>query len=260
MPSTEILLYVALGFAAQLIDGALGMAYGLIATSALLATGTSPALASASVHAAEIVTTGLAGASHVWNRNVDWALFKRLAPAGVAGGVLGACVLIELPENAVKAFVTLYLITMAAVIARRILLGRKARANTAAQRERMAPTIPLGAGGGFLDAVGGGGWGSIVTTTLIARGDQPRHSIGSASLAEFLVTLSISLTFLTALDLSDYGTVVLGLIVGGALAAPLAGVLSRNLPARTLMILVAIVVAALALVSLARLIARVAGG
>ncbi len=132
--------------------------------------------------------------------------------------------------------------------------------HTAAQRERMAPTIPLGASGGFLDAVGGGGWGPIVTTTLIARGDQPRHSIGSASLAEFLVTLSISLTFLTALDLSEYGTVVLGLIVGGALAAPLAGILSRSLPARTLMILVAIVVATLALVSLARLIARAIGG
>jgi uncharacterized membrane protein YfcA len=177
----------------------------------------------------------------------------------VAGGVLGACVLIELPENAVKVFVTVYLIIMAAVIARRILRGEKARRHTAAQRERMAPTIPLGAGGGFLDAVGGG-WGPIVTTTLIARGDHPRHSIGSASLAEFLVTLSISLTFLTALDLSDYGTVVLGLIVGGALAAPLAGILSRSLPARTLMILVAIVVAVLALTGLVRLVARAIGG
>ena len=260
MFSTEILFYVALGFAAQLIDGALGMAYGLIATSALLATGTPPALASASVHAAEIVTTGLAGASHVWNRNVDWALFKRLAPAGIAGGVLGAYVLVELPEDVVKAFVTVYLLTMAAVIARRILVGKKARTQTAAQRERMIPTVPLGAGGGFLDAVGGGGWGPIVTTSLIARGDQPRHSIGSVSLAEFLVTISISLAFLTALDLSAYGLVVLGLIVGGALAAPLAGILSRILPARTLMIMVAVVVATLALTSLVRLIWRMTGG
>ncbi len=89
MFSTEILLYVVLGFVAQLFDGALGMAYGLIASSALLATGTPPALASASIHAAEIVTTGLAGASHVWNRNIDWELFKRLAPAGIVGGVDG---------------------------------------------------------------------------------------------------------------------------------------------------------------------------
>jgi uncharacterized membrane protein YfcA len=252
MFSTELLLYVALGFVAQLVDGALGMAYGLIATSFLLATGTPPALASASVHAAEIATTGLAGASHVWNRNIDWSLLKRLAPAGVAGGVLGAYVLVGLPENAVKAFVTIYLIAMAALIARRILLG-EGRRKSAAQRERSAPTIPLGASGGFLDAIGGGGWGPIVTSTLIARGDHPRQSIGSVSLSEFFVTLSISLAFLSALDLSQYAWVVLGLVIGGALAAPLAGVLSRVLPARMLMIMVAVVVAVLALYSLLRL-------
>ena len=252
MFSTEILLYVALGFVAQLVDGALGMAYGLIATSALLATGTPPALASASVHAAEIVTTGLAGASHVWNRNVDWKLFKRLAAAGVAGGVLGAYVLVELPESLVKVLVTLYLIAMTVLIARRVLAGGKARNTTAAQRERTVPTIPLGAAGGFCDAVGGGGWGPIVTSTLIARGDQPRQSIGSVSLAEFFVTLAISVAFLTALDLSQYGLVVLGLVIGGAPAAPLAGVLSRVLPAHLLMIMVAIVVATLATYSLVR--------
>jgi uncharacterized membrane protein YfcA len=253
MVSTEFLLYVGLGFIAQLVDGALGMAYGLIATSFMLATGTPPALASASVHAAEIVTTGLAGASHAWNRNIDWALLKRLAPAGIAGGVLGAYVAVGLPENVVKVFVTVYLIAMAALIARRILLGHKERKKSAAQRERSAPTIPLGAGGGFLDAIGGGGWGPIVTSTLIARGDRPRHSIGSVSLSEFFVTLSISIAFVTALDLSQYGWVVLGLIIGGALAAPLAGVLSRVLPARMLMIIVAVVVAGLAAYSLVRL-------
>src|SRR5262245_52339555 len=132
MFSTEILLYIALGFVAQLIDGALGMAYGLIATSALLATGTPPALASASVHAAEIVTTGLAGASHVWNRNIDWVLFKRLAPAGIVGGVLGAYVLVGLPENVLKVVVTIYLVVMAILIARRIWLGESVRKKSAA--------------------------------------------------------------------------------------------------------------------------------
>jgi uncharacterized membrane protein YfcA len=253
MLSTEILLYVALGFVAQLVDGALGMAYGLIVTSFLLASGTPPALASASVHAAEIVTTGLAGASHAWNRNIDWALLKRLAPAGIAGGVLGAYVLVGLPENTVTVFVTVYLIAMAALIARRILVGNKERKKSAAQRERAVPTIPLGASGGFLDAIGGGGWGALVTSTLIARGDHPRQSIGSVSLSEFFVTLSISVAFLSALDLSQYGWVVLGLIIGGALAAPLAGLLSRVLPGRTLMIMVAIVVAVLATYSMARL-------
>ena len=260
MFSAEILLYVALGFVAQLVDGALGMAYGLIATSFLLASGTPPALASASVHTAEIVTTGLAGASHVWNRNIDWSLFKRLAPAGIAGGVLGAYVLVGLPENAIKAFVTVYLLGMAVLIARRILLGERERKTSAAQRERSAPTIPLGAAGGFLDAIGGGGWGPIVTSTLIARGDHPRQSIGSVSLSEFFVTLSISLALLTVLDLSQYGWVVLGLIIGGALAAPFAGVLSRVLPARMLMTMVAVIVALLAAYSLVRLIRTWASG
>jgi uncharacterized membrane protein YfcA len=260
MFSSEILLYVALGFVAQLVDGALGMAYGLIGTSFLLATGTPPALASASVHAAEIVTTGLAGASHAWHRNIDWALLKRLAPAGIAGGVLGAYVLVGLPENLIKVFVTVYLIAMAALIARRILLGDGEGKKSAAQRERTVPTIPLGAGGGFLDAIGGGGWGPIVTSTLIARGDRPRQSIGSVSLSEFFVTLSISVAFLSALDLSQYGWVVLGLIIGGALAAPLAGLFSRLLPARILMTMVAVVVALLATYSLVRLVLTWANG
>ena len=260
MFSTEILFYIVLGFVAQLVDGALGMAYGLIASSVLLASGTPPALASASIHAAEIVTTGLAGASHVWNRNIDWKLFKRLAPAGVVGGVIGAYVLIGLPEALVKALVTIYLIGMTILVARRIWTESKVRRKSTAQRERAVPTIPLGAAGGFCDAIGGGGWGPIVTSTLIARGDQPRQSIGSVSLAEFFLTLSISVAFVTALDLSQYGLVVLGLIVGGALAAPLAGILSRVLPARTLMIMVALVVGALAIYSLARLATTLTAG
>ena len=145
---------------------------------------------------------------------------------------------------------------MTGYIARRILIREGASRKTAAQRERAVPSIPLGAAGGFLDAVGGGGWGPIVTSTLIARGDHPRHSIGSVSLAEFFVTLSISIALLMALDLSAYAMVVLGLVIGGALAAPLAGILSRVLPARILMVMVAVAVVVLALVSLARLLLR----
>jgi uncharacterized membrane protein YfcA len=123
MISGDLAFYVALGFAAQLVDGALGMAYGLIATSVLLASGAPPALSSASVHAAEVVTTGLAGASHVWHQNVDWRTFRRLAVAGVIGGVTGAYVLTELPEKPVKVFVTLYLFGMALLILHRIIMG-----------------------------------------------------------------------------------------------------------------------------------------
>jgi uncharacterized membrane protein YfcA len=246
MVSAELGFYVALGFAAQLIDGALGMAYGLIATSVLLASGAPPAVASASVHTAEMATTGLAGASHVWHRNIDWRIVSRLAPAGVLGGVVGAYILTELPERAVKIFVILYLLAMTLLIARRIV-------NEDAARWRGLGTAPIGLGGGFLDAIGGGGWGPMVNSTLIARGDSPRHSIGSVSLSEFFVTAAISATFVLALDLATYGRVVLGLIIGGALAAPFAGWLSRALPQRVLMGLVATIVGGLAVYNFVQL-------
>lgn len=251
--TNELFIFIALGFFAQLVDGALGMAYGLIATTVLLSLGTPPAFASASVHAAEIVTTGLAGASHVWHKNIDWQLFKRLAPAGIAGGVLGAFILAGLPETFIKVAVTLYLIGITLMITRRLITSKKAQEGTKAQRERRLRTPVVGAAGGFLDAIGGGGWGPVVTSTLLARGDHPRSTIGSVSLAEFFLTLSVSVTFVLALDFSGYWQVVLGLIIGGAMAAPLAGFLSRILAPRTLMILVAIVISVLSVYSLARL-------
>ncbi len=247
MLSSDLALYVALGFAAQLGDGALGMAYGLLCTSALLAAGAPPALASAAVHAAEVVTTGLAGGSHLWHRNVDWRLVRRLAPAGVAGGALGAYVLTELPVATVRVAVAAYLVGITALITWRVFTGRTAR------QVRALGVAPVGAGGGFLDAIGGGGWGPIVTATLVARGEEPRRAVGSSSLAEFLVTAAISATFLATLDLADYGRVVLGLVVGGALAAPLAGWFSRVLPQRVLMGAVAAVVGGLAVHGLVRL-------
>lgn len=232
-------VYIALGFVAQLVDGALGMAYGLISTSVLLATGAPPAIASASVHAAEMVTTGLAAGSHVWNKNVDWNIFKRLVPAGVAGGVVGAYLLTHLPEWPVKIFVVIYLASMALLILVRLFRGQSDRKGTPG-------LVPIGLGGGFLDALGGGGWGAMVTSTLVARGDEPRSSIGSVSASEFFVTLAVSITFVLTLEFGRYGQIVLGLIIGGAIAAPFAGLLVRRLPRKLLMGLVAIVVVALA--------------
>jgi uncharacterized membrane protein YfcA len=245
--SSDLALYVALGFVAQIVDGALGMAYGLLCTSVLLATGTPPAMASASVHAAEVVTTGLAGGSHLWHRNVDWRLLRRLAPAGMAGGAVGAYVVTELPMGTVKLVVTAYLVGITALITWRLFTDRVARP------VRALGVAPVGAGGGFLDAIGGGGWGSIVTSTLVARGEEPRRAVGSSSVAEFFVTATISATFLAVLDLAAYFHVVLGLIIGGALAAPFAGWFSRMLPQRLLMVAVAVVVGGLAVHSLARL-------
>ena len=251
--SLELLAFIGIGFAAQLVDGALGMAYGLIVTTVLLSLGTPPAFASASVHAAEVVTVGLAGSSHVWHKNIDWKLFKRLAPAGVAGGIVGAYILTGLPETFVKVMITFYLIGMTLMITRRIMVSKKAQEGTKAQRERKIPTPVVGGGGGFLDAVGGGGWGPVVTSTLLARGDHPRSTIGSVSLAEFFLTVAISVTFILALDLGEYWRVVLGLVIGGAMAAPLAGYLSRILAPRTLMILVAAVIFILSVYNLVRL-------
>lgn len=239
MDLSALAIYIALGFLAQLIDGALGMAYGLISTSVLLATGAPPAIASASVHAAEMVTTGLAAGSHVWNKNVDWRIFRRLVPAGVAGGVVGAYLLTNLPQQPVKYFVVLYLSAMAVLILWRLFRG------SAAPKPRIS-VIPIGLGGGFLDALGGGGWGPMVTSTLIARGDAARQSIGSVSASEFFVTLAISVTFITTLDFSRYGEIVLGLIIGGGIAAPFAGFLARVLPQRLLIGIVAVIVIVLA--------------
>jgi uncharacterized protein len=241
----QFLILIAIGFVAQMVDGALGMAFGVVASSSLIATGVAPAIASASIHAAEVITTAISGASHVWNSNVDRKLFFKLVITGICGGVFGAYVLTGLPENVVKPIVTIYLSAMSVLILGRV-LGWKL--------DRWRPPIPLvGASGGFLDAIGGGGWGPLVVSTLIAAGDNPRTTVGSVNLAEFFVTLSVSAAFLTQLDFARYGQLALGLIIGGALAAPLAGYLLRILSTRVALILVGIVVAGLSLVNLAGL-------
>lgn len=223
---SEFLMFLAVGFLAQMVDGALGMAYGVISSTTLLAFGVTPAHASAAVHAAELFTTAASGSSHLYHRNIDWKLFWRLMPFGVIGGVVGAFVLTSFPGSAMKPYVTVYLAFVGGYLILRSF--RKIPS-------RPVPTkfvAPLGLSGGFLDAAGGGGWGPIVTTGLLGFGGTPRYVIGTVNASEFLITLSVSLTFLFALltghwaeagELSDNLTAVGGLIVGGLLAAPLAG-------------------------------------
>jgi uncharacterized membrane protein YfcA len=165
---------------------------------------------------------------------------------------MGAYVLVGLPENVVKIFITLYLLGMTVLILRRIRAGR-VEEGSKSQREKKLPAAPVGAAGGFLDAVGGG-WGSIVTSTLLARGDHPRRAIGSASLSEFFLTLAISAAFLLALDITEYWRVIAGLIIGGAIAAPFAGLLSKILHPRTLMVMVALVIGVLCTHNLVRMV------
>jgi hypothetical protein len=232
----HILLFVLVGFIAQLIDGALGMAYGVSSNTFLLSIGIPPAAASASIHMAECVTTAVSGASHWKLGNIDKTLIKKLLIPGVLGGIAGAYVLTSLDGNAIKPYVSAYLILMGIII-----LVKAIRKNHA-HKEVRSHLIPLGLVGGFFDAVGGGGWGPIVTTTLVARGHAPRFAIGSVNLSEFFVTFAQSATFLMTLGMLDTWKIIIGLLVGGVMAAPLAAVAARKLPTRILMSLVGILI------------------
>jgi uncharacterized membrane protein YfcA len=235
--SLDFLLFVVVGFLAQIVDGALGMAYGVVSTTVLLSFGVAPANASASVHAAELFTTLASAASHLWHRNVDRALFWRLAPAGIIGGVVGAYVLTSVDGATIKPVIVAYMAVMGVVIIWRTLNGVRHR------KETLRGVPALGAVGGFVDAVGGGGWGPVVTTTLVGAGAQPRYVIGTVNTAEFLLTAAVSATFVAALltghwedagDLTQNATAVAGLIVGGLCAAPLAGYVVKRISPRKL--------------------------
>jgi uncharacterized membrane protein YfcA len=230
--------FLLVGFVAQLVDGAVGMAYGVISSSVLLAFGLPPAQVSATIHAAECFTTGASGASHLVHRNVDWRLFLRLAPAGVLGGVVGAYLLTQFDATFIKAVVIAYLGILGVFMLWRALQPQRE------EPPHLTHVAPIGLVGGFLDASGGGGWGPIVTSTLLGRGHTPRYVIGSVNSAEFVVTLAISATFLWTLvtgELELQGGAALcaaslaGLIGGGLLAAPLAGYVTKIAPARLLL-------------------------
>ncbi len=236
----DVLLYVAVGFAAQMVDGAIGMAYGVMATSVLLSAGVPPAAASACVHAAETVTTGASGLAHWRLGNVDRKLVYRLAIPGAFGGAIGATLLVNIPGEKIRPFVAAYLTLVGAVVLWRAFRTLKTPAGSPRS------VSPLGFFGGFLDAVGGGGWGAIVTSSLLGNGGAPRTIIGSVNAAEFFVTLTISATFVTSIGLTHW-PVIAGLIVGGVLAAPFAALATKHLPDRILMIIVGVVVMLLSL-------------
>lgn len=238
--SSDIFIYAAVGFLAQLVDGAIGMAYGLTATSVMVAQGVPPAAASAAVHAAEVATTGLSGLAHWRLGHVMPRLVRRLAVPGIVGGVAGALVAGHMPMAVIKPVVSLYLLAMGVVILRRAWLGRP-KGTT----ERQADPVPLGFGGGFLDAVGGGGWGPIVTSTLIGRGLDPKMAIGSSNAAEFFVTAAVTVAFLSSVGIGIW-PLVAGLVIGGAIAAPFAALATRHMPARPLMGVVGAVIVLLA--------------
>jgi uncharacterized membrane protein YfcA len=236
----ELLLYVAVGFAAQMVDGAIGMAYGVTSSSVLLSVGIPPATTSACVHAAETFTTFVSGVSHWKFGNVDRKLLLRLALPGMVGGAIGAYVLTSLDGEMVKPFVSGYLLLMGVYI---VWCAVRRRQSDGAEPSRVAP---LGFIGGLMDSLGGGGWGPIVTTTLIGQGTTPRYAIGSVNLAEFFVTITISATFVATIGL-ELWPIISGLIIGGVIAAPFAAYATKKLPDKVLMILVGCVVVILSL-------------
>lgn len=230
-------LFLLVGVLAQAVDGALGMAYGVISSSVLLALGVPPATASASVHAAEVFTTAASAGSHAWHKNVEWRLMAPLAVAGVIGGVLGAYVLTGLEAAVIKPFIVAYLALIGVWI-----LWRAGR-DIPHRRLPAWITGPLGLVGGFLDAIGGGGWGPTVSSTLVGAGHEPRKAIGTVNTAEFFLTVAVSATFVWALvtghweeagALQNHAAAVGGLVVGGLIAAPFAGLIVKKVPRKVL--------------------------
>ena len=227
-----VLPFIAVGFAAQMIDGALGMAFGVINNTLLVSfLGLSPAVASASVHAVETFTTAASGASHIYHRNVNWKLFRRLVIPGVLGGVLGAYVLSNLDASVAKPFVMAYLASIGVYLLYRAWRGRV---------EPREPKIiePLGFVGGFLDAAGGGGWGPVVTSNLLVQGASPRSTIGTVNTSEFFLTATISATFIATMGFAAFTLQTVGLLIGGLIAAPFGGLLAKRVPSRLLMAMV----------------------
>jgi uncharacterized membrane protein YfcA len=244
-----LLPFIAVGFAAQLVDGALGMAFGVISNTLLVSVlGVAPARASAGVHLVEVFTTAASGISHVLHRNVDWRLFSRLAIPGIVGGVIGAYVLINLDASIARPFVMAYLSLIGIY-----LLAR----SFGIPLERRTPRFiaPLGLVGGFLDAVGGGGWGPVVTSNLLIQGGDPRKTIGTVNTAEFFLTLTVSIAFIIGLGWAAFTTATVGLLIGGVTAAPLGALLAKRVEPVVLLRLVGVVLTATSVFSLYRALA-----
>jgi len=228
------------GFIFSLIDGAIGMSYGVTSTSFSLAMGVPPASASMGVHLSEILSNGIAGWMHYRFGNVNWKLFKLLLIPGILGAVAGAYLLSSLEHysNYTKPFVSLYTLILGGVILSKAL---KPKAKGRHEGGKIKKISLLGAFGGFIDAVGGGGWGSIVLSSLIAGGRSPRFSLGTVKITRFFIALMSSLTFITMLN-GKHWEAVAGLVIGSALASPIAAKVSNKISAKAIMLSVGIIV------------------
>ena len=234
----NFIILAIVGLMAQLVDGSLGMAYGVTSTTLLLAVGISPALASAAVHLAEVGTCAVSGVSHWRFGNVDWSKIAWMAVPGGIGAFLGAIAvtwLATVAEEMLAPAIAVFLFALGVYVLARFSFRRRERP----VRERPISRgflSPLGFVAGFLDAVGGGGWGPISTPTLLSSGRmQPRKVVGTVDTSEFVVALAASIGFLLALSFAQIPWQVVGaLLLGGVIAAPVAAYVVRILPARIL--------------------------
>ena len=239
--SPELWMFILIGVAAQAVDGALGMAYGVTANSLLLSVGVPPAAATAAVHLSEVFTTGFSGFSHWRMGNFNRSLFLKLLIPGTIGAVAGAYLVSIIDGAILKPFISAYLLIMGLYIL------RKAFVHHAAQKAAREGTVaPLALFGGFVDSVGGGGWGPVVTTTLLGRGHAPKETIGSVNSAEFFLTIA-SATAFAALVGFGYWTAIVGLVIGGVFAAPFAAWLCQHLSTKQLLIMVGVLISCLSL-------------
>lgn len=235
---SALLPFILIGFAAQLVDGALGMAFGVICNTLLVAVlGVPPATASARIHVVEIFTTGASGLSHLFHRNIDWPLFWRLLIPGVVGGVLGAYVLTSLHADVVKPFVLAYLVAIGIwLLVRGLLYPPKI--------SKPKVVAPLAVVGGFLDAAGGGGWGPVVTSNLLVQGGEPRKIVGTVNSVEFFLAVSVSIAFIANLGFEEILGPTLGLIIGGVAAAPLGAYMAKRFSPKVMLVMVGVVLTA----------------
>jgi hypothetical protein len=235
------------GLLAQVVDGALGMAYGITASSFLLASGASPALATGATHLAEVFTTGVSGVSHVKLGNVNKKLFLNLLIPGLTGVLIGAYIITNIDGKVIKPYINGYLFLMGLYV-----LSKAFRRITLKTDIESAKVAPLAIFGGFMDTVGGGGWGPIVTTSLVGAGHNPRTTIGSVNFAEFFLTVASATAFFALLD-GQVWVIVAGLVIGGLFAAPFAAYATRHLKTKTLLILVGCLISCVSLYNLSKL-------
>jgi uncharacterized membrane protein YfcA len=231
---SDLWFYILAGFVAQIVDGALGMAYGLTASSFLISFGIAPASASATVHAAEVFTTGFSGLSHHYYGNIDKRLFWRLLIPGVIGAGIGAYILASLPGEKFSPFVSAYLLIIGVVIVVKAFREFPPVAVT-------KYVAPLGFFGALIDALGGGGWGPVVASTLLARGSHVRMTVGTVNAVEFFVTLTASIVFFLTLGLANWN-IIAGLAIGGIVAAPIGAYAVKRVPLRPLLFFVGLLI------------------